>query len=146
LVNEAARSDANLTWLGHLPRSDTLRVIGEADLLVFCAESYEGQPRVVVEAFARGTPVIAPRLGAMAGMVDEGVTGRFFSAGDAESLAETILALLAERGSLAGMRVAARRAFEESSEPTKATTALVDIYRAAIGASGDNGSKIPRAR
>lgn len=140
LVDEVVKTDANVTWLGTLSWSDTIRVIGEADLLVFCAESYEGQPRVIVEALARGTPVIAPRLGAMAGMIDEGVAGRLFSAADPESLADAIQAVIAEQTTLALMRRAARQVFEERYAPATAATSLVKIYEAAIGARRDQSS------
>lgn len=132
LVDEVVKSDPNIAWLGNLPLGDTLRVIGEAELLVFCSESYEAQPRVVIEAFARGTPVIAPRLGAMAGMVDDGVSGRLFTAADDDSLVDAVKVMLAEPSSLTRMRAAARHAFEKQYLP--AATSLVDIYQEAIGA------------
>ena len=45
---------------------------------------------VLVEAFAHGLPVICSRLGGMAEIVDDGVTGHHFNASDADDLAKKV--------------------------------------------------------
>ena len=54
------------------------------------SEWYEGCPVVIIEAFCQGLPVIALRLGAMAEMVEDGVTGLHFRPGDADDLAAKV--------------------------------------------------------
>jgi glycosyltransferase involved in cell wall biosynthesis len=134
LAEEAMKSQTGITWLGSLPSRETLEVVGNADLLVFCSQSYEGQPRVIAEAYARGTPVIAPRLGAMIEMVEEGLTGRLYRPQDPESIAEQVNALVADQAALLKMREAARRSFEQKFNPEATADLLVQIYRAAAWA------------
>lgn len=54
----------------------------------------EGLPRVVFEAMACGTPVIASNVSGIPEMVEEGATGFLVSPGDTKALAERILWLL----------------------------------------------------
>ena len=113
-VQQAARSDAAIQSMGPLPLDDVYKLIGDATVLILPSECYENFPRVLVEAFAKGTPVIAPKLGAMAEIVDDDRTGLHFEPGNAADLAAKIRLLLAEPQKLARMRKAARGKFDEN--------------------------------
>ena len=76
---------------------------------------YETFGRTIIEADAKGTPVVASRLGAMAELVDEGRTGLLFEPGNAAHMAAKVGCLLDDPARLAGMRVAARGQFGASS-------------------------------
>ncbi|MEJ7891532.1 MAG: glycosyltransferase family 4 protein [Solirubrobacteraceae bacterium] len=52
---------------------------------------------VLVEAMNAGTPVVATRVGGLAEVVEDGVTGRLVPASDPDALAEAILEVLANR-------------------------------------------------
>jgi glycosyltransferase involved in cell wall biosynthesis len=59
---------------------------------------------------AVGTPVVATRVGGLAEVVSDGVTGRLVSPADPDSLAAAVLEVLAHREQMgAAARVAARR-------------------------------------
>lgn len=62
---------------------------------------------VLSEAMAVGTPVVATRVGGLAEVVEDGVTGALVEPGDPEALAEGVLRVLAARDR---MGPAARRA------------------------------------
>jgi glycosyltransferase involved in cell wall biosynthesis len=62
----------------------------EARFLVFPSIWFEGFPVSITEAFACGLPVIASRLGSMAEIVTDKLTGLHFSAGNAEDLSRQI--------------------------------------------------------
>jgi glycosyltransferase involved in cell wall biosynthesis len=132
IVSEFVKKNEHTTWLGGMSFGDTLNAIGQANLLVMCSQWYEGQPRVIIEAFAKGTPVVAPRLGAMREMIEEGITGRFFEPGDAEGLAQCVTAIMAERNTLTGMRIAARQAFEQKYGSSAGLDKLLQIYEEAM--------------
>ncbi len=58
----------------------------KVDVVVVPSIWYENQPMVIVEAFAFGKPVLCSNLGGMAEMVEDGVSGVLFKAGDADDL------------------------------------------------------------
>ncbi len=90
-------------------------LFSQLDLLIVPSRVPEATPRVVLEAFAVGVPVISANAGEIAELVKDGQTGFLFDAGSAESLAETIRrALEAREEQRAEIRAAARRRFEES--------------------------------
>jgi glycosyltransferase involved in cell wall biosynthesis len=52
---------------------------------------------VLAEAMAVGTPVVATRVGGLAEVVDDGVTGRLIAPGDTAGLAAAVLEVLGDR-------------------------------------------------
>ena len=135
-VEEAATRDPRITYLGELSNAEAQRVIGNAALLLMPSLWYETFGRTIAEAYATGTPVVASRLGAMAELVDDGVTGALFTAGDSTDLAAKVSQVTSasdvERG---GMRVVARQAYEERFLPHHNYGRLLEIYAIALEAS-----------
>ncbi len=111
-VRDRAETMEGVTVLGALDHTGVAEQMKDAAMQVVTSDWYEGLAMVAVEAFAAGTPVIAPRLGALEEVVTEGHDGVHFNAGDAGSLAEAVLDLLGDPSRLAAMRQAARRTFE----------------------------------
>ena len=65
---------------------------------------------VLAEAMNAGTPVVATRVGGLAEVVDDGVTGRLVAPGDPAALADAVLEVLARRDEMgAAGRERARR-------------------------------------
>jgi glycosyltransferase involved in cell wall biosynthesis len=75
---------------------DAPGLLRHLDVLVL--PSYE-EPfgTVLAEAMAVGTPVVATRVGGLAEVVDDGVTGRLVAPGAPDQLAEAVLDVLAHR-------------------------------------------------
>jgi glycosyltransferase involved in cell wall biosynthesis len=130
-VAVAAASVPNIEWLGQVEREKLDTVIAEAALLVFPSEWYESGPLTVIEALARGTPVVTSALGGMPWLVKDGVTGLHFQPGDAAGLARRIEWAHAHPAELRAMRPAARRDYENRFAPEKNLALLTDIYRQA---------------
>ncbi len=86
-------------------------MVGEAACLILPSIWYEQCPKILIESFAEGTPVLASRLGAMAELVDHGRTGLLFAPGNPEDLATTVRQFWAELPA-ADMRRAAREEYE----------------------------------
>jgi glycosyltransferase involved in cell wall biosynthesis len=92
---------------------------------------YEGFPRTIVEAYAAGVPVIASRLGSLAEVVDDGVTGLLFEPGDAQDLARKLSWAQSHPEAVRAMGQAARRVYEERYTPDQGHAQLIHIYESA---------------
>lgn len=132
LVAEAAGRIAGIEWLGHKPANEVADLIGSAAFLIFPSEWYETFGRVIIEAFAHGTPVIAANLGAAAELIDSGRTGLHFRPGDAEDLAAKVEWAATNLPALTAMRKAARAEFEAKYTAEKNYDLLMKIYQTAI--------------
>ena len=124
---------AGVTLLGALTQSEVQAQMRGALALVLPSLWYENFPRTLVEAFGAGLPVIASRLGAMAELIEPGVTGLLFEPGDAAHLSETLRWAAAHPEAMARMGVNARERFDRLYTADINYTQLVGIYRDAIG-------------
>lgn len=89
-MSESLATEALLALRGAMPMVEVLAQMRSAAALVMPSLWYENFPRTLVEAWACGLPVIASRLGAMAELIEEGVTGLLFEAGNPAALAQTL--------------------------------------------------------
>ena len=126
------QSYQNVEWLGHQSRERVVELMKGAAMLIVPSEWYETGVLTIIEAFATGLPVIASRLGTMAEMVTEGVTGLLFQPQDAQSLADAMAWALQHPAETAAMASRARAQFERkyAAEPNYRT--LMEIYREAM--------------
>lgn len=85
----------HIYFMGELRQEDKKSAFAEIDVLIVPSRCYENCPVVINEAFMAKTPVIATALGGMAELVQDGVSGFTFPAGDAEKLAEKIKLFIA---------------------------------------------------
>jgi glycosyltransferase involved in cell wall biosynthesis len=74
-------------------RSDIPEILASCDLAVLPSRA-EGLPNAVLEYMAAGLPTIASRVGGMAELVQDGVTGLLVPAEDADALAGALLQFL----------------------------------------------------
>jgi glycosyltransferase involved in cell wall biosynthesis len=122
----------NVYLHGRLDTHVTYAAMTRAAYLLMPSIWYENFPRVLVEAFACGLPVIASRLGAMAELVEDGHTGLLAEPGDAGSLADRIAWADAHPRRMREMGRAARRRYEEHYTGDVNFAQLTTIYRDAI--------------
>ncbi|MCC6422626.1 MAG: glycosyltransferase family 4 protein [Phycisphaerales bacterium] len=132
MVEQAAGEIPGIQWMGRLPMEQVMHHLGEAAMLVFPSIWYEGQPRTMVESFAKGTPIVASNLGSMAEMIDDGRTGRLFWPGDSAALARTVDELWQNPSQLASMRQQARLEYEMHYSADINHQMLMGIYADAI--------------
>jgi glycosyltransferase involved in cell wall biosynthesis len=133
-VRAAAECNPRIDYAGRLPHRQVLEIMGASRCVLFPSEWYEALPTVPAESFAKGTPVIASRLGAVAEMVNDGRTGFHYRAGDPQDLARAIDRAFTSGDGLATMRAAARLEYEEKYTAARNYRMLVDIYEKAIAA------------
>ena len=131
-VEAAARRDPSIEYLGFASNEVVDRLLGEARLLVFPSGTYEVQPITILESFAKGTPVVAGRIGAMADLVSDGVTGWHYESGDAGDLATTVSRAFFDPEALGTARIGARHEYEKKYRVEGNLEMLTDIYRSAI--------------
>ena len=131
MVKDAARNDVRITWLGRRPSADVLRIVGDAICLVMPSLWYETFGRTIAEAYSKGTPVVASRLGAMAELVEEGRTGFLFTPGDPRDLAAKVRLLLSDPSRLATLRNQARAEYQMKYTAENNYRSLISIYERA---------------
>ena len=132
LVREAASRDPRIECIGHMPSGQVANLVGEASFLVFPSLWYEGMPRTIIEAFAKGTPVIGSKLGAMQDLISHDRTGFHFQPGNASELASLVDSVWGNLARLEPMRLAARIEYENHYSYESNHERLINIYQQAM--------------
>jgi len=118
--------------LGGLSVDEVRTEMSNAMALVLPSIWYENFPRTLVEAFACGLPVIASRIGALAELVTEGVTGLLFEPGNPHDLAVKMKWAMSHPAEMAVMGKSARALYEAEFTAERNYQQLMDIYKEAI--------------
>lgn len=146
LVQKSAHeAPQRIQWLGRQPLPEVYEVIGRAEMLVLPSLWYEGLPKTLVEAFARGTPVVASNIGSLASAVEDGVTGFHFAPHDSADLAGQVRRLAQDPSARQAMRRNARRDFEAKYAAEQNYRKLMSIYADAIARRRRTTSPFRRA-
>lgn len=109
LRDQAARLGLRVHFLGY--RDDVSELMQMADLVVIPSLT-EAQPRVAVQAFATGRPVIASAVGGVPEIVKDGQTGWLVPPAQPDILADAIARVLADPAQAARMAEGARHLAE----------------------------------
>lgn len=122
------RLTASLTFTGSLEPKRVAQMYKSADAVVLASLS-EGVPVVLMEAMARGRPVVATRVGGVPELVEDGRSGLVVAPGDADALADALLRVLndPEWATTMGQN-GARRVREEFHAETSASR-LTHLFR-----------------
>jgi glycosyltransferase involved in cell wall biosynthesis len=113
-LKERARSvklDERVTWHGPRPHDEIIAALDRSDIFVLPAVvgndgDRDGIPNAVLEAQARGLPVIVTRVGGLDEAVVDGETGLMIEPGEAAAIADALQTLIR----IPGMRTALGRA------------------------------------
>jgi glycosyltransferase involved in cell wall biosynthesis len=116
-------------WTERLSGAEVAAAMDGATALLLPSRS-EGLPRIVVEAFCRGRPVVGARAGGIPDIVRDGENGLLVAPEDAVGLAEAIVRVSTEPGLAtrlaAGARESARRWSATPDDYAARTRELVD--------------------
>jgi glycosyltransferase involved in cell wall biosynthesis len=124
-------------YAAELGLSDAVRFLGyvspvqraiEASAGVVVPSLGEGFGMVALEAMERGRPVIASDVGGLPEIVADGETGFVVPAGDAEALADAMVALASDLPHGAEMGEAGRRRALESFTQERSTRGIETLY------------------
>jgi glycosyltransferase involved in cell wall biosynthesis len=90
-----ARSEGSVTWAPRLANDEIAGFLDAATCLFLPSES-EGLPRIIMESFCRGRPVVATRAGGVPDLVRDGENGFLLERGDAPGLAAALVRVLGD--------------------------------------------------
>lgn len=140
LARTAGLSD-RVRFHGWLDEAALDRLLGEAQLFVLPSRA-ENQPVAILEAMARGLPVIATRIAAIPDLVDDGVTGLLVPPDDPVALATALDRLITDPAARSRMGQAGRARFERHFTLTATARSLAQVHRNAVAA----GPRLSRQR
>jgi len=83
-----------VTFAGHVPYGPALFGLYDAHDVLVLPSFTEGFPQVVLEAMARGVPVVATSVGGVPRVLTDRVNGRLVEPGDAEAVARAVCDLV----------------------------------------------------
>jgi glycosyltransferase involved in cell wall biosynthesis len=133
---ERASLQALATGLG---LGDRVRFLGQredvGDLLAACdalamPSRHEGLGNAAMEAMGKGRPVVAARVGGLAELVADGVTGLAFAPGDVAGLASAIARLMRDPALAARLAAAGPARLDQGLRRAHLVAAHLEIYRA----------------
>lgn len=122
----------NVAPLGHQSGTEVRALMAGAAVLVVPSICYEAFGLVAIEAFACATPVVASRIGALADLVQDGVTGLLFEPGNAADLEAKLRWAVSNPEQMRQMGKKARQQYEQRYAPERNHGMLMDIYALAM--------------
>lgn len=136
MVQEWIKKNPNkpVKLVERLSRTEIYGLMNHARFLVWPSEGYyETFGLTAVECFSLGIPVVASRIGVMAEIIQDGVTGLLFNPGDPEDLAKKVRWLWERPEECQRMGENARREYEQKYTPERNYQLLMDIYQKTVG-------------
>jgi glycosyltransferase involved in cell wall biosynthesis len=133
VVARAAETQPSIEWLGQRSADDVGRAMGDAALLVVPSEWQEPFGLVVIEAFARGTPVLAAAAGGLPELVVDGQHGLVVPAADAPQLAAALEWAMQHPDALITFGRRARESFDRRYTADANYATLLAVFERAIG-------------
>ena len=124
---DAAGLNAAVQLAGWIEGADKEALLARASVYVLPSHN-EGLPMSVLEAMARGVPVVTTRVGGIPELVTDGVDGVLIDAGDRQALADGIGALLADDDYRARVAAAGRARIETHYSDRAVLPLLRRIY------------------
>lgn len=122
----------SVSWLGWKSREETLNLVRESAFFVFPSMLYEGFPLALLEAMALGKAIIASDLGPRREMIENGVSGLRFEAGNAKDLRAKIERLINDPALRMRLGQAAREIYLSRYTPEKNYEMLMNIYERSL--------------
>lgn len=119
-----------IEFLGRLNDQQYIDYMQRAKFLIVPSLCYENFPRIVVEAFAFGLPVLASRLGSLVEIIDDGNTGCLFDPNNMEDFRDKIKIMWGRDDQ--GLSEKVLKIFNEHFSPKVNIEKLISIYNQAI--------------
>jgi glycosyltransferase involved in cell wall biosynthesis len=134
-VRRAALQQQSVQYLGGIRREAVLQEMARAVALVFPSAWYEAFPVAIVEAFASGLPVIAPRIGVMPEIINDHRTGLIYEPSNVRALGDTLAWAHEHEQELTRMSYECRREYESRYTASENCARLIRLYETALRTS-----------
>jgi glycosyltransferase involved in cell wall biosynthesis len=122
-------------FLGRRPNEDVPDLLAAMDVLV-CSSRFEGMPLAMLEWMAAGRAIVAPRVGGIPLLLEDGVHGLLVPAADAEALGAAVGRLLEHPGERRRLGEAARARQQAEFRLRHTLDALESLYVSMAAAAG----------
>ena len=127
-----AKDTLRLTCAINFSHNEVLDLLGRAAALVVPSTWQEPFGRVVIEAFSRGTPVIASRVGGLRELIQDGTNGLLFRNNDPDDLARKLNIFVDNRKSWPEFRRNAFDSWAKYFRPEDNAARLTQIYKSVL--------------
>ena len=128
-VERFAAENKNIEYLGQQSRQEIDQLLEKAEAVIFPSVWFETFGMIVVEAFAKGIPVITSDLGNMKILVTNGFNGLTFDPGNSGDLAIKIKQFMdLPKDDKRQMHENARETYELNFSPEDNASRLLEIY------------------
>jgi glycosyltransferase involved in cell wall biosynthesis len=129
LEREVHDAGLPISFTGYLKDNALEDALSRARAMVLPSEWYENAPMSILEAFAYGKPVIGSNIGGIAEIIDDGINGYLFEAGNTRDLAEKINLLFSKgKNDISQMGMLARKTVEEKFSAETHYQKLMSLY------------------
>lgn len=118
----------HLDFPGWIGEAEADAVLNGADIFVLPSRA-ENQPVSILEAMARGVPVIATRVGAIPEQIDDGASGVLVDPGKAAPLADALERLILSPDERQSMGAAAQARFAQDFSVAACARRFAEVYR-----------------
>ena len=130
-LKQMASTLRGVRFLGQQPRERVQEAVGAATAVIVPSVWNEPFGLTVIEALAKGTPVIGSAIGSIPSLITLGRSGTLFEAGNANELAHVLKTWVPTQE----LREGARAEFEARFTPERNYTLLMEIYGSVLAES-----------
>ncbi len=103
-IKSMIRPEDNIKFMGAFAHNQLGGVFAQMDALVVPSQWHENNPRVIQEAFAAQTPVIASNVGGITEFTRHGVDGLLFQYNEVDDLQEQLCSMISDPTLIARLR------------------------------------------
>ncbi len=128
IIINTARINSQIQFLGKKSSTEVLDEIGNAKCVILPSLIYEGLPRVIIESFSKGSPVIASDLKSLSELIINDVNGLLFQTGNSTDLADKVRWIWQNPVKLKKMRLNARMVYEEKYTDKRNFKLFMEVY------------------
>ncbi|MFQ5770495.1 MAG: glycosyltransferase family 4 protein [bacterium] len=134
----------NVQFWGSKDGDNLVRLVQRAKFVVVPSEWHDNSPLVIYESFSMGKPVIASTLGGLPELVEDGVDGFNFDAGDINALTEHIHTLWHNSSLCEKMGKNARNKAEREFSPEAHYRKIKSLYENLIASKRRPSLPVPQ--